>query len=91
MTDDKRERPTFIRATNVKGLVMKDNVGIGDVDFADLKNVEGLEASGNIHITPKAQETPRTKVWYERPFGILALTIIGGVGVGGLLYLFGWI
>ena len=44
-------RPTFIKATNVKGLTMKDNTVVGDADFADLDNVTDVKASGNKHIT----------------------------------------
>lgn len=49
---DKRNRPTFIKATNVKGLTIKDNTVVGDADFADLDKVSDVKASGNKHITP---------------------------------------
>jgi len=47
-----KNRPTFIKATNVKGLTLENNTAVGDVDFADLENVTDLKASGNKHITP---------------------------------------
>lgn len=47
-----KQRPTFIKATNVKGLTIENNTVSGDVDFADLENVTNVKASGNKHITP---------------------------------------
>ena len=44
-------RPTFLKATNVKGLIIKDNTVVGDADFADLDKVSDVNASGNKHIT----------------------------------------
>ena len=30
------------------------------------------------------------KEWYEKPFGIIGITMVAGIVIGGLLYLFGW-
>lgn len=49
---ESKQRPTFIKATNVKGLTMENNTVSGDIDFADLENVTDVKASGNKHITP---------------------------------------
>jgi len=59
ISDAKHSRPTFIKATNVKGLTMEDNTVIGDADFADLDNVTDVKASGNKHITPDNSEKSR--------------------------------
>jgi hypothetical protein len=90
MSDENRKRPTFIKATNVKGLVMKDNVGIGDADFAHLENVEGLEASGNVHITPDKPDGTISRAWYERPVGIVVLGLVVVLVGGAILYYLGW-
>jgi hypothetical protein len=90
MSDENPKRPTFIKATNVKDLVMKDNVGVGDANFANLANVESLEASGNVHITPDKPAGTTTKAWSERPVGIVVLGLIVVVLGGAILYYLGW-
>ena len=57
--DKTKQRPTFIKATNVRGLILKNNTATGDVDFADLENVTDIEASGNKHTTPDNSEKNR--------------------------------
>lgn len=89
MNEQENKRPIFIKATNVKGLVMKDNVSIGNADFAYLENVEGLDASGNVHITPSS--TQPVKAWYEKPVGILVLGIAVSIIAGGILFKLGWV
>jgi len=37
-----------------------------------------------------SHEKPREKGWYEKPFGIVALTVIGGVIVAGIVVGLGW-
>ena len=91
MSDQPSSRPTFIKATNVKGLTMKDNFVSGDVNFADLDNVEDLYSSGNVHITPIAPTPSRHKTWYERPIGLIAIGLFIAVIAGGILHALGWV
>lgn len=51
---DKKDGPTFIKARNVKGLTMTDNVMIGPGTFADIEDSEAVSGSGNRHyVDPK--------------------------------------
>ena len=53
-----------------------------------------IEAEGNRAFnTNKMIEIRKDKKvlrWFEKPFGILSLTVIGGVIVGGILFYFNW-
>jgi hypothetical protein len=91
MSDPKNSRPTFIKATNVDGLVMKDNVVRGDIDFAQLDNVSGVESSGNLHVTSGSSSPAARKSWYERPAGIVTLGLLVAVVAGGVLHWLGWV
>ena len=91
MSDQHGSRPTFIKATNVKGLTMNDNVVSGDVNFADLDNVEDVHSSGNIQINPVAPVSGRPKAWYERPIGLIAIGLFIAVIAGGILHALGWV
>lgn len=61
----------------------------------------GCKVNGGVEIDENAKDNKfiqtdittsmsSMKKWYEKPFGILLLMIIGGFVVGYLLYYFGW-
>lgn len=90
MSDTERNRPVFIKATNVQGLTMTTNKVIGDVDFAHLENVTDLVAHGNEHVTDDSQVPPAAKSWHEKPIGFTVVTIGCGLAVAFGAYYFGW-
>jgi hypothetical protein len=51
-TSNGSQRPTAIRIEGGKNITIKNNVGIGDMDLIDAKNVENLDADNNILINP---------------------------------------
>jgi hypothetical protein len=88
VTKNEPDRPAFIKVNNVKGLVMRNNLAIGDADFAQVSNSQDVQAYENVHLT--GLEDPSSKSWYEKPLGIVVLTVISGVIIAGIAYFFGW-
>jgi hypothetical protein len=91
MSEKSKTRPVFIKATNVEGLVMKDNTISGNADFAHLDQVRDVQASGNVHINSSPTAPSEIKKWYERPLGIVALGLLVAVVAGGILHWLGWV
>lgn len=76
MSKSKNNRPTFIKLGNMKDSEIKDNTAIGDIDFADIKNVEQSQIADNIHIKPDSQ--PK-KHWHEKAWGKIVIGVVVGL------------
>lgn len=79
-----------IRIENCDDVTLSNNTGIGDMDFIVVKNSKDIKASGNQHIISSQESASPNKRWFEKPHGIVFLSVVGAVLSGGLLYYFGW-
>lgn len=50
-----RNRPTAIHVEGGSNIIIRNNVGIGDMDLIRVKDVENLDAQGNALIDPKSK------------------------------------
>jgi len=89
----KKKKPTAIKITGGKNITIKGNVGVGDMDFLDAKNVENLDADKNVMITPITRLKPEIKhPWYKEYFRRILIAVIAGLIVATivLIYLQPW-
>ncbi len=85
-----KQRPTGIHIENCDGVTLTNYTGIGDMNFIVAKNSKNIEGSGNQHIIPSQERASPDKRWFEKPHGIVFLSVVGAVLSGGLLYYFDW-
>lgn len=89
-------RPSFIKIASgarVKGLIMDNNLMVGDGDF--LKNegvLEDANLTNNRHMPTFSSGHPPVskKNWYEKPFGIVVLGVTVVLIGAFVVHTFGW-
>lgn len=75
----------------VTGLTMAGNTMVGDGDFLlNEGELSGAILENNRHIAQATAPIADPKKWYERPLGMLLLTIAAGLIVAYLVFRFGW-
>jgi hypothetical protein len=65
-----------------------------DPNSVDKRNaiaeLEYRESHENLKKISNLSTITPNKKWYEKPFGIIALSVLGGLFVAYLIYVFGW-
>ncbi|MCZ6525756.1 MAG: hypothetical protein O6928_04245, partial [Gammaproteobacteria bacterium] len=61
---DKKEK-VAIKMAGGKDIEIENNISIGHDKFADIGEVDGFKAKGNVSIAPSDRPTKDT--WYKRP------------------------
>jgi hypothetical protein len=71
-----------IKIAGGKDIRLENNVSIGFDKFAEIGNVEGLSAKGNVTVTAgtKEQKDP----WYKKPIGLIGIGLF--VAIVGALF-----
>lgn len=84
-----RRKPIAIKITGGKNIIIRDNVGVGNMNFLDAENVDNLNADRNILITPSTEPKPeQSNPWYKKYLALLYVSIIAPLIVAAIVILY---